>query len=273
MAGAGCLPTGFALYWQLFKIRCFIRNWGVFMQSNLFVLAFATISFSISPSGIAQSLPDAPVPVLETQFVAEQIDTAAKTPQMLLIEMERQELALYELFNGLTGSDEFDIACRSEPAPMSDITLQFCEPAFLKKIRQQVWVEQAQDSGAATGLFSRIRNAFVSKDARTEELVRERAAASIKMMQQEMQALAMADPQLAEQIQTVGQLQLAYLDSVQTDKSASVYLMRQNDPGFDRSSANSMRSSSRQPWLGAPAPGHTQPTIHYPADVSPRYRR
>ena len=238
------------------------------MQSNLFVLALATICFSLSLPVKAQSLPDASAPVSER----EPAQVAAKSPQVLLSDIEQHELALYALFNELNSTDEFDVICRGEPVEATDSTVQFCEPVFLENIRQQVLLEFEQGSSASPGFFARIRNAFISKEARIEKLVRERAAASIKLMQQEMEELARANPQLADKLQTVGELQLAYLETVRSAESDRAYLMRQNDPTYGQAFSSGGRMAEPRPTLGAPPPGHTQPSIRFPADVSPRYR-
>ncbi len=240
------------------------------MKKHLVLLGVCSACFSLATNSFAQQAATTQMPSFETSPKAK---PAAKTSRMLLSEIEREELALYELFNSINSTDEFDINCSSEAPAMSDSTQQFCEPAFLNKIRQQVLDERAQDTNTDAGLFSRIRNAFAAKGRDIEETVRERAAASFALLQQEMESLAAVNPQLAAQLETIGQLQLAYIESVEADRSAIAYFMSENDPGRSHFFVNSRRSTSHQPWLGAPAEGQSQPTIHYRADIAPRYRR
>lgn len=237
---------------------------AVSMQSNLFAVSFAAIVLLVPASAYAQSLPDA-----STDVQAE-VDSVNKTSRMLLGELRQNELTLYELFNRLNSSDEFDITCESELDQPAELALQLCEPVFLEKIRQQVSEELARDSTAASGLIARIRNAFSSQEARAENLVQERAAVSIQLLQQEMEMLAAANPSLAMQMQKVGQLQLVYLETIRNERDDRDYLMRENDPTYGQAFQNSGRRSEPRPWLSAPPPGHTQPRIHFPADANRR---
>lgn len=226
------------------------------MNTRLMMLPILIAYLSFAASAIAQAIP------VEQNESEPEVSTA----QMLLGEIQSQELALYELYNSLNSSDEFDVSCRNETSRDADIALQLCTPVFLSQIRQQVNLELERGASADSGLFSQFRHAFVSKDKRREELVQQRSAASIQLMQQEIEILASGNAQLAKQIQTIGDLQQAYLAAVERTNSERDYLVRQNDPDFKPAFSAAFQTSSPRPWLSTPPPGHTQPRIHYPAD-------
>jgi len=227
------------------------------MNTRLIMLPILIVNLSFAASAIAQAIP------VEQNESNPEVSTA----QMLLGEIQSQEFALYELYNSLNSSDEFDVSCRGETSEGADITLQLCTPAFLGQIRQQVNLELEREASTHAGLFSQIRHAFVLQDKRREELVQQRSAASIQLMKQEIEILASGNAQLAKQIQTIGELQQAYFDAVASAKSERDYLMRQNDPDYKPAFSAAFQPSSPRPWLSTPPPGHTQPRIHYPADA------
>jgi hypothetical protein len=191
-------------------------------------------------------------------------DAAAKTSQALLSGLEQNERVLYELFNELNSADENDIICSTISAENAGTNHQVCEPVFLEEIRQEVDEEIAQSANIEIGFFARIRNTFQSPEKRAERVLREKAAVSVELLQQEMASLASVHPNLLAQLQTIGELQREYLQSVDSERRSGNYLMRQNDPSFSHSfrASGDNRPASATPWFSAPPPGYSQQVIH-----------
>lgn len=202
---------------------------------------------------------DAQIDFDETQ----QLATAAKTPELLLSELEQHEREFYTLFNALNSSDKSDIICASLPATNSDANRQLCKPVFFEEIRQEVDAELAQEGETRTGLFARIRDVFQSPEKRAEQLLREKARVPVELLQKEIESLAAVHPGLLAQLTTIGELQGEYLQMVEAERRSTSYLMRQNESSYNHGGFGQSQPSRPQLTLSAPPPGHTQPTLNY----------
>ena len=240
---------------------------SLFIRANQLIVAMALVGFSFSMPVYAQSSSSEPGSGAELEGVISQKEqneaqVLAMTPELLLQQLEQNEIALYALFNTLNSSNDLDVDCKPKVDGQPGSYRHACEPAFWGRYRQEVADEMAQGT-ARTGLFARIRDAFISPEERTERAVREKAAGSIELLQQEMIALASEHESLSMQLQAIGELQLAYLDAVAVARERTVYLMRQNDPIANAGIRQIDKGGSSWPRLSAPPPGYSQPTIHF----------
>ena len=191
------------------------------------------------------------------------LETAKKTPQVLLSDLERHEREFYSLFNSLNSSDKNDIICSSLPETNTDANRQLCKPVFFEEIKQEVDAELAQNSETKTGLFARIRNVFQSPEKRAEQLLREKARVPVELLQEEIESLAAVHPNLLAQLTTIGEIQNEYLQLVQAEQRRGNYLMRQNESSYNHGSLGQSQPSRPQLTLSAPPPGQTQPRLNY----------
>lgn len=192
-----------------------------------------------------------------------QFATAAKTPQMLLGDLERHEREFYSLFNSLNSSDKNDIVCVSLTATNSDASRQLCKPVFLEEIRQEVDAELARESETRTGLFARIRDVFQSPEKRAEQQLREKARVPVELLQKEIESLATVHSDLLAQLTTIGKLQREYIQMVEAERRSTSYLMRQNESSYNHGGFGQSQPDRPQLTLSAPPPGHSQPTLNY----------
>jgi hypothetical protein len=227
-------------------------NLCLFKRVAHILLALVVTTFSMFAPIYAQSS--------EAQ---QQLAAAAKTPQMILNDLEQNERALYELFNALNGSDKNDIICSAVPLENADSYRQLCEPVFLEEIRQEVEAELAQNSKTKTSFFARIRNAFLSREERAERLLLEKAGVPVEFLQKEIESLATVHPNLLAQLTTIAEIQREYLQTLEIERRSRSYLMRQNEASYDHGSIGQAQRSGPQLTLSAPPPGYTQPTLNY----------
>lgn len=199
----------------------------------------------------------------QSEIAATANEAEAKTPQILLSDLEQNERALYELFNALNGSDTNDVICSAIPNGNTDTNRQLCEPVFLEKIRQEVDEEIANSAKTETGFFARIRNAFQSPEERAKQLLGEKASAPIELLQQEIESLARVHPNLLAQLNTIGEIQREYLQMVAAERRSTSYLMSKNEPSYNHDFNRDSRASMPRLTLSAPPPGYTQPTLNY----------
>ena len=240
---------------------------SLFIRANRLLLTMVLGGPSFAMSVYAQPSSSEPGSGSELEGVISQKEQneaqgLAMTPELLLQQLEQNEIALYALFNTLNSSNDLDIDCKPEVDGPLGSSRHACEPAFWERYRQEVADEMVQGT-AKTGLFARIRDAFISPEELTERAVREKAAGSIELLQQEMIALASEHESLSMQLQAIGELQLAYLDAVAVARERTVYLMRQNDPIANAGIRQIDTGGSSWPRLSAPPPGYSQPTIHF----------
>ena len=229
-----------------------------FNRAAQIALALVVANVSLLVPAYAQSS-NAQTEFDETQ----QLAAAAKTPQILLSDLERSERALYELFNALNSSDENDIICSATAVDKADAIRQLCEPVFLEEIRKEVDAELAQTSQTKAGLFTRLRNVFQSPEQRAERLLKEKSSTPVDLLQKEIESLASVHPDLLAQLTTIGELQREYLQMLEAERHSTDYLMRQNESSYDHGGFGQSQPSRPQLTLSAPPPGYTQPTLSY----------
>jgi len=61
----------------------------------------------------------------------EEVIVPGRKPENLRVEIERLEVAVYDRFNALNSSDEFDIHCLEQAPTGSNIPLRTCAPNFV----------------------------------------------------------------------------------------------------------------------------------------------
>ena len=199
----------------------------------------------------------------QSEITATANEAEAKTPQVLLNDLELHERALYKLFNTLNSSDANDITCSANPTENAVAFRQLCKPVFLEKIRLEVDEEIANSANIEVGLLARIRNAFQSPEERAKRSLEKKASVPIKRLQQEMESLAKVHPNLLAQLNTIGEIQREYLQMVQVERRSTSYLMRQNEAFHNHGGIGQSQLSMPKLTLSAPPPGYTQPTLNY----------
>ncbi len=186
-----------------------------------------------------------------------------RTLEMILDQIESREVALYNLFNELNSSDEYDISCASHTDENSERPMQICEPAFLEKIRLQNREEIENGSMKDVGLLGRLRETFFGPWELSDEEIRARAEEPIRLVQEEFEALATANPELRAELQLIGGLQQEFFELAEETRRRDPSFMWQNEPGYRNAHLQERQAVNPKPWLSAPPPGHTQPQIHF----------
>ena len=199
----------------------------------------------------------------QAEITATANEAGAKTPQMLLNDLEHNERVLYKLFSTPNSSDAKDAICSANPTENTVAIRQLCEPVFLEKIRLEVDEKIANRAETETGLLARIRNAFQSPEERAKRLFGEKASAPIELLQQEVESLATVHPNLLAQLNTIGEIQREYLQMVQAERRSTSYLMRQNEAFHNRGAIGQSQPSMPKLTLSASPLGYAQPTLNY----------
>ncbi|GJM12387.1 MAG: hypothetical protein DHS20C12_07900 [Pseudohongiella sp.] len=190
-------------------------------------------------------------------------ESSTKSAQALLNELEQEERTLYALFNTLNSSDENDIVCSTTPLEKTDTQGQLCEPVFFEELRQEVEEEISREAESKTGLIAQLRNIFRSSEERSESLLLEKAAVPVELLQQEIESLAAVHPGLLAQLQSIGELQQAYIQTVEAEQRRGDYFMRQNETSYYRGFRSDSQAVGGKAWFSAPPPGQTTPRIHF----------
>ena len=229
------------------------------------LLLVSTLIASISLFSL-QTFAEAPVQASADEAVPteQSATTDAKTLEILLTQIESNELALYELFNKLNSSDEYNISCTSRTDENLDRPMQVCEPAFLKRVREEYREETGGGSGNEASFFGKLRETFLGPRESTDEIVRARAAEPIKQVQQEFETLASTNPALLAKLETIGELQQELVELAESARKDPSF-MWQNEPGYRNSQLRyqEREAANPRPWFSAPPAGHTQPQIHF----------
>jgi hypothetical protein len=96
--------------------------------------AFRIVALAaLSAAGFAQDAPPSAAPVAGDEEVIVQ----GRTPQEIRLEIERVENAVYERFNSLNSTDDFDILCAEHAPTGSNIPVRTCRPNFVLRAEQR----------------------------------------------------------------------------------------------------------------------------------------
>jgi hypothetical protein len=155
---------------------------------------------AFSTPGFAQ---DGPAPTVGDD---EEVIVQGRTPQEVRLEIERVENAVYERFNALNSTDEFDILC-SEHAPTgSNIPVRSCRPTFLLRAEQRAAGASLQRMQGGTNGIAPNERVYLQK--RGEELTAE------------MQRLARQDEELMRGLTRLAELnEIAAIEPPAPDES------------------------------------------------------
>ena len=127
-------------------------------------------------------------------------------------EIERIEEQLYDTFNALNKSDEFDIFCVTETRTTSHIMQRSCEPVFLTNLKK----ENAQHA------VSQIRNAYTDEGLdfvlleygldfiESEKTLKSQASAQYEELSQEILRIAQENPDYRDALLRIGNLKAEY---------------------------------------------------------------
>jgi hypothetical protein len=101
----------------------------------------------------------------------DEVVVQGRTPQEIRVEIERVENAVYERFNALNSTDEFDILC-SEHAPTgSNIPVRTCQPNFVLRAQQRAAGASLQRMQGGTNGIAPNERVYLQKKG--EELTAE----------------------------------------------------------------------------------------------------
>ena len=124
----------------------------------------------------------------------DEIVVPGRAPANLRLEIERLEVAVYDRFNALNSSDEFDIHCLQRAPTGSNIPLRTCAPNF---------VIQAE-SRAARKMLADGRNNDTNNYNRAE--YKQRMERKSRELTEEMQRVARQDEQLLRDLARLAEL-------------------------------------------------------------------
>ena len=124
----------------------------------------------------------------------EEVIVPGRRPENLRIEIERLELAVYERFNALNKSDEFDIHCLEQAPTGSNIPVRTCAPNF---------VTQAESDSAGKMLTDGRSGAGNNNDPAEHAMLMQEKSRELTA---EIQRVAREDEQLLRDLVRLDQL-------------------------------------------------------------------
>jgi hypothetical protein len=146
----------------------------------------------------------APALAQEAASAPEGIDEVivpGRAPENLRLEIERTEVAVYERFNALNSTDEFDIVCFDHTPTGSNIPERTCQPNFVIRAQARAAADIVLDVNGGG-----VAGNPAEHGARLEQKSRELTA--------ELQRIAREDEQLARNL-----VRLAELKQLQASES------------------------------------------------------
>jgi hypothetical protein len=148
------------------------------------------VLFGLAGPALAQQEAASAPPVADV----EEVIVPGRKPENLRVEIERLEVAVYDRFNTLNSSDEFDIHCLEQAPTGSNIPLRTCAPNF---------VIQAESKSAETMLTDgRAGAGNNNRPAEHTMLMQEKS----RKLTAEMQRVARGDEQLLRDLVRLDQL-------------------------------------------------------------------
>jgi hypothetical protein len=131
----------------------------------------------------------------------EEVIVPGRKPENLRVEIERLEVAVYDRFNALNSSDEFDIHCLEQAPTGSNIPLRTCAPNF---------VIQAESKSAESMLTDGRTGAGNNNNPAEHAMLMQKKSRELTA---EMQRVARGDEQLLRDLVRLDQLKQLQLQS------------------------------------------------------------
>ena len=103
--------------------------------SSLFLLLLVSPAFG--QEAVKETLP--------TPGVTDEVIVRGQTPPALRLEIERAENAVYERFNAINSTDDFDIRCTFETATGTRMPQRVCAPVFLRNAQATAGKDVARE--------------------------------------------------------------------------------------------------------------------------------
>lgn len=255
-------------------------NFDLLAQTDILELSAVNIveSQSLAVAGTEGLFGAIVSQLLAAQSIGEGLDSSESTaeeentPEAIIAQIESNEVALYNLFNELNSSDEYDIVCTNRLDENSDTPAQICEPALLEKFREENRQEVLNGSMNDAGFWGKLRESFLGPWELSDQELRARAAEPIRLVQLELETLITSNPEMLARLQVIGGLQEEYLELARESIRKDKYFMRANNPDSSypfRNDTGDNRPASSKPWFSAPPPGRTEHVIHFGYRDSP----
>jgi hypothetical protein len=124
----------------------------------------------------------------------EEVIVPGRRPENLRIEIERLEVAVYDRFNALNSSDEFDIHCLEQAPTGSNIPVRTCAPNFVIHAESNSVAKMLTDGRAGAGNNNRPAEHTMLMQEKSRELTAE------------MQRVARGDEQLLRDLVRLDEL-------------------------------------------------------------------
>jgi hypothetical protein len=114
----------------------------------------------------------------------EELIVSGRRPENLRLEIERLENAVYERFNALNSSNEFDVHCFEQPPTGSNIPVRTCAPNFVTRTESRAGETMVRDGRDKAGNNNNPAEQRMNIERKNREFV------------EEIQRVARADEQL-----------------------------------------------------------------------------
>jgi hypothetical protein len=124
----------------------------------------------------------------------EEVIVPGRKPENLRVEIERLEVAVYDRFNALNSSDEFDIHCLEQAPTGSNIPLRTCAPNFVIQAESKSAENMLTDGRAGAGNNNNPAEHAMLMQEKSRELIAE------------MQRVARGDEQLLRDLVRLDEL-------------------------------------------------------------------
>src|SRR6185503_728620 len=114
----------------------------------------------------------------------EELIVSGRRPENLRVEIERLENAVYERFNALNSSNEFDVHCFEQAPTGSNIPVRTCAPNFVTRTESHAGETMVRDGRDKAGNNNNPAEQRMNMERKNREFV------------EEIQRVARADEQL-----------------------------------------------------------------------------
>ena len=114
----------------------------------------------------------------------EELIVSGRKPENLRVEIERLENAVYERFNALNSSNEFDVHCFEQAPTGSNIPVRTCAPNFVTRTESHAGETMVRDGRDKAGNNNNPAEQRMNMERKNREFV------------EEIQRVARADEQL-----------------------------------------------------------------------------
>jgi hypothetical protein len=131
--------------------------------------------------------------LLATNAMAQSEAPSPSTPDVITLRAEMQQLEqnMYEVFNGLNSTNDFDVTCGDKAVTGSTIPVWQCDAAFMKDVRAR---DMSGRFDNPTGGAANTQNGFIPQSGKQMAFKYRKKA---EQLNEEMMSLARQHPELA----------------------------------------------------------------------------